>query len=121
MSKMLEATCVAGIVTADGVPVPTADILSEGVGASEGILILEEDEAKYLAKISPDLKSTLEKLSSVCDTIKSGLQAIDAVTTLITTCGAGAGTATWLPVNASAIAALTTAKAEIDALKASLR
>lgn len=121
MSKMLEASCVGGIVTAGGIPVPAADILSEGVGASTGVLILDEDEAKYLAKISPDLKTTLEKLSSVCDTIKSALQAIDSIGTLVTTCGVGPGTAIFLPVNIANIAALTAAKAEIDILKASLK
>jgi len=121
MSKMLEASCVGGVVTAGGFIVVEADIQSEGVGASEGILLMDEDKAKYLAKITPDLKTTLTKLSSCIDTIKSALQAIDSVGTLVTTCGAGPGTAVWVPVNVANITALTAAKAEIDLLKESLK
>ena len=121
MSKMLDASCVGGVVTAEGFPVVSAEVMSEGIGASEGILLMDEDNAKYLAKITPDLKSTLEKLSSCIDTIKSALQAIDSVGTLVTTCGVGPGTAVWVPVNVANIASLTAAKAEIDLLKASLK
>lgn len=127
MSKMLEASCVAGVVTAGGFPVPAADIQSEGVGPSEGILILDEDKAKYLAKTSPDLKSTLDDLSSLLGTITTTLTTI---ATTLTSIGAGMTGPTTappptLPTNVASItsdvATLTALKVEVDLLKASLK
>ncbi len=79
MSKMLEATCVGGVVTADNVPV-AADILSEGVSQSEGILILDGDTAKYLAKTSPDLKTLIETMVTILNQTITILTGLDAVT-----------------------------------------
>lgn len=117
---MLPATCVGGVVTAEGVPIPSAEILSEGVGQSEGVVFLDEDEARYVAKITPDLKTTLEKLSDALGSIASALTAIDTKT-LVTTCGAGSGTAGPTPVAALDITAINTAKAAVDTLKAGLK
>ncbi len=72
MSKTLPATCAAGIVTVEGVPVD-ADILSEGVGSSEGVVILDDEEATYIPKTSGDLDTTLDKLISALDQVKTGL------------------------------------------------
>jgi hypothetical protein len=121
MSKLIEATCQNGVVTADGVPVPAADILSEGVGSSEGVLLLDGEQAKYLAKISPDLKTTLDKLITALEKIASALSAIDGVGSLITTCGAGPGSATWIPVATADIAAINTAKSQLQTLKGALK
>jgi hypothetical protein len=121
MSKIIEATCVGGVVTADDVPVPAAEILSEGVGESEGILILDEDKAKYIAKTSPDLKATLEKLITTLEKLSAALTAIDSAGPLSTTCGAGPGTATWVPVNASNISAINALKAEVESFKEMLK
>lgn len=118
---MLDATCEAGVVTADGVPVPGAQILSEGVGASSGVLLIDEDRARYVAKTSPDLKTTLEKLIVALDKTVAALQAIDGVGSLVTSCGAGAGSATWIPVAASDISGITSAKADLEALMEELK
>jgi hypothetical protein len=78
MSKMIEATCVSGLVTAESVPVPSADILSQGVGSSSGILILDEDDAKYITSNATDIKTTIEKVNSALSEIASALTAIAA-------------------------------------------
>ncbi len=120
MSKMLEASCVAGVVTAGGFPVPAADILSEGVGSSTGVLILDEDEAKYIAKTSPDLKTTLTKLISILTDLTTALTSIDTKV-LVTTCGAGPGSTIALPLAASNIASITATQAELSVLKEMLK
>jgi hypothetical protein len=113
MSKVLEAICVGGVVTSEGVPVPAADILSEGVGASSGVLILDRDLAKYIAKTSPDLKSTLEILSSALTTIATSLTSIGAGMTGPTTAPP--------PTLAVDVAQITLAVTELDALKEILK
>jgi hypothetical protein len=85
MSKILEASCVGGVVTADGVPVPAADILSEGVGASEGVLMLEGEQAKYLPSSAGDIKTAIEKTVSAIQTVAQILTAIGASMTGPTT------------------------------------
>lgn len=120
MSKMLEANCIAGVVSSGGVPIPAASILSEGIGASSGILLLDDDQATYVAKTSPDLKSTLEGLISALTSISSALNALNTAT-LTTTCPAGAGVAGPPLVAAADIAAINTAKAQLQFLKGVLK
>lgn len=120
MSKALPASCVAGVVTAGGVPVLTADKLCEGVASSEGVLILDEDEATYIAKTSPDLKTTLTKLIAILTDLTTALTVIDTKV-LVTTCGAGPGSTVPLPLAASSIASLTATKAELLLLKETLK
>jgi hypothetical protein len=79
MSKVLQASCVGGVVTAgDPIPLPvlSADILSEGVGPSEGILVMDEDEATYVTSNASDLKTTIDKLASSLNTIGNALTSI---------------------------------------------
>lgn len=85
MSKALEATCVAGVVTAGGIPVPAADILSKGIGPSTGILILDEDRAKYVTSNATDIESTLTQIASALTTISTALTSIGAAMTGPTT------------------------------------
>jgi hypothetical protein len=62
MSKILKATCAAGVVIAEDDEVPVdADILSEGVGDSEGLLILNKNKATYITSNASDLKTDIEK------------------------------------------------------------
>lgn len=123
MSKVIEATCVGGVVTAEGVPIPSADILSEGVAQSDGILILDEDDAKYVAKTSPDLKETLEKLSAALDNIASALSAIDGAGYIISVTG-GPSPVVAIPsppVATGDIASINSAKSAIDLFKENLK
>jgi len=77
MSKILQATCISGVVSYEGFPVE-AEILSEGVGESEGVLILQGDKAFYIASNATDLKTTLEKLTNALTKVTETLTAIGA-------------------------------------------
>lgn len=128
MSKVLAATCsAAGVVTADGVVVPEAEVLSEGAQASSGVLILDKGLKTYVASSASDVKSTLEKVSTALDDISTVLTTI---ATALTSIGAGMTGPTTAPPptlptdvseiasKASAIAAL---KIEVDTLKGALK
>lgn len=85
MSKTIAATCVAGVVTAGGVPVSEAVKLSAGVASSEGILIQDELRAYYLTNMANDLKTTIEKLIQILTQVNTaltnsagGIAAVDA-------------------------------------------
>ncbi len=113
--RLLEATCIAGLVTAEGLPILGATILSEGVGSSSGILLLQDDDGKiYIAKTSGDLKTTLEQLSTALGQLTSALGTLDAKPV------GGTGSAP-APAVAGNITAITAAKTALDALKAALK
>lgn len=127
MSKMLDASCVAGVVTSEGVPVPTATILSEGVGPSSGVLLLDEDKARYIAKISPDLKATIEKLidaltetASALNSTVSAFLSIASGMTGSTTAPPPTLAADLLPITTSA-SSITATKVLLETLKEMLR
>lgn len=127
MSKKLEATCVNGIVTAGGVPVPETEILSEGVGASSGVLLIDESLKTYIPKTSPDLEATL---TQVIAALSAAASAITASATLFGTMAspvwdvqpAGAAAAASAATAASsASAAITAARTALETLKGALR
>lgn len=145
MSKVLAASCVGGVVTVQGIPVPGVTLLSEGVASSEGILILDADQAYYVTNIGNDLDTTLEKLIAAIAKIATALEkatdgfgkAVAALTKLDTKgflIGATAGVPS-PPIAASDISGITTAstaitsgvselnaiKAELETLKGSLQ
>lgn len=113
MTKAIAATCVAGVVTASGVPVPSATKLSEGVGQSSGVLLLDGETANYIANTTPDLKTTIEKLVDITNKI----------VTLFTAIGAGMTGATTAPPGtlATDTASITAIAVELTALKAMLK
>ncbi len=78
MSKAIAATCVAGIVTADGLPVPTAEKLSEGVAASTGVLVMQGQSQFYVAKTSGDLKTVITQLNTILTNLVTVLTAHDS-------------------------------------------
>ncbi len=133
MSKTLPATCAAGIVTALGVPID-ADILSEGVGSSEGVVILDDEDATYIPKTSGDLDTTLDKLINALtqvkvalDETKSGLQTLAGKNYLIAaTAGVPdpAASTSWVS-NITNLGAASTAvaslKTELQTLKSQLK
>lgn len=76
MSKILSATCDAtGKVTAEGVQVPAAQVLTEGKQASSGILIMEADKVWYVAMSSSDLKTSIDKTAQALQKAADGLTA----------------------------------------------
>ena len=112
MSKALDATCLAGVVKVGDLPVAGATVLSEGVAQSQGVLIIEADKKTYVAKTSPDLKSTLDKISSALSQIATALTAID---------GKPTGTLAPAPVATTNITQISTLQAELSALKDALK
>ncbi len=113
--KLISATCVAGIVTADGLPVVGATVLSEGLGPSSGILVLQDDDGKfYIAKTSTDLNTTLTQLITALTHVASALSSIDVKPV------GGVGSAP-VPSAAADIAAITTAGAALATLQGILR
>lgn len=117
MSKILRATLEGGVVKVGDVPVPAARIGSEGAASSEGLLFLEEDRADYFAKVTPDLKSTLEKVASALEKVASALTALDTAAFLIGASGAVPSP----PVAASDISEINSIRSELETLKDSLK
>lgn len=117
MGKILEATCEDGVVTADGVAVPAAEILSEGVAPSEGVLLLEGDKAKYLTSSASDLKSTIEQLIDALEDVSSALASIDNRVYLVSATGGVPGAA----VAGTAISSLNSAISDLEAFKEELK
>lgn len=113
MSKMIDATCESGTVTADGVSVEGAEIVSKGDGASEGILLLDGSKAKYLTSNATDLETTIEKLNSSLNKLVSILTAIGAGMTGPTTAPP--------PTLATDLAEITALVSELTTLKGQLK
>lgn len=84
MTKILKATAQARVVTFEGQSV-AAEILSEGVGSSEGLLIIERDKAFYIPSSALDIKSTLESLSGSLEQVSN---ALTQIATSLTSIGA---------------------------------
>lgn len=79
MSKILTATCDANSkVTADGVEVVGAIILSQGKQASQGVAVMDGDKVWYLTSNASDIKTTIEKVSSALTKIGNILTSIGA-------------------------------------------
>lgn len=112
MSKAINATCSGGIVSVGGKPVE-AEILSEGVGDSEGVLILDKEKAYYVASNATDLKTTLEKISDAITKIGETLTAIGAGMTGITTAPP--------PTLAASVAEINLIVVELTTLKDALK
>ncbi len=110
MSKIIAATCVGGVVTADGVPVAVAEKLSQGVGASSGVLLMDGDKAWFIPKTSPDLDSTLTQIIAALDQVKTALEkAADGLTQTASMGGALAANDPVPATSAAAISAFLTA------------
>ncbi len=130
MSKVLSASCVGGVVSVNGVPVPGVTLLSEGVASSSGILIVDEDRTYYVTNVGNDLDTTLEKLIAALGKVSDALgkategfgKAVDSLTALDTAAfliGAQAGVPS-PPVAAPDIAGITSASSEITSLAGEL-
>lgn len=128
MSKILDATCdSSGKVTADGVQVPGAVVLSEGKQASSGLLFMEADKKTYLPSSSTDIKTTIEKTVDLLTELNS---ALTEIATALTAIGGGMTGPTTAPpptlptsvatINAK-VTALNTVKTALNNLKGALK
>lgn len=86
MSKVFAATCEAGVVSVDDLAIPDVIVLSEGVGPSEGVLILQDESAYYIPYTAIDLKNTLIKIETTLTNLVNAINKIGDELTLI---GAG--------------------------------
>lgn len=113
MSKILDATCEAGVVTCEGVPVPETEILSEGVGSSAGLLLMQGEKKTYVASNATDLKTAIEKT----------VEAINKVGSILTAIGAGMTGPTTAPPGtlAADVLELTALATELETLKGQLK
>ncbi len=108
MTKVLQATCTAGIVKVGALPVPSATVLSEGVASSEGLLFLDEELKTYIPRNSQDLKANLDGLTS---SLTDLCAALTQVATTLTAIGAGmTGPTTAPPPTLAVQVALITSK-----------
>jgi hypothetical protein len=107
MARVLEATCEAGIVTVSGLQI-TAEILSQGVEASSGVVILDGEKAFYVANTYEDLSEIIDEVCGLVDQISTVLTGLDAVTTVPAS-------------NAAAIAQLGVLKTAFEAKMEALR
>jgi len=105
--KIFDANCASGIVLVDGLPVVGCSILGEGIGPSTGYLVMAEDNLVYLPKTTPDVKTLIGLLESLCDNISS---------LTVNTIALGSPTST--PLNSAAFVSL---KAQLIALKNTLK
>lgn len=72
MIKVFEASYNGAAVLVGGKPV-NVPILGEGLGVSNGYLVISEDEAVYLPKTTPDIKEFIEIVSASLSIIQSGI------------------------------------------------
>lgn len=118
--RMIEATCDAtGKVTALGVVVDVAAVISEGKQASSGILFLDGELAFYVASSATDIKTTIEKIVAVIDDLTASL---NQIVTVITSVGAGMTGPTTAPPPTLAVdlAVLTGKVTTLNATKTAL-
>lgn len=108
MTKIIDATCATNIVKIGGLPVTPCTILSEGVGASNGVVILDGDKAVYVPKTTADLKTVIEKLSLVLTQVTSCFTTLDAIPPISGAC-------------ATYTAAILALQTQLEALKAVLK
>lgn len=114
MSKILDATCDAsGKVTADGMEIVGAVVLSEGKQASSGTAVMDGDKVWYLTSNATDIKTTIEKAAD----------AITKIANLFTAVGAGMTGPTTAPppTLATDLVELNLVVTELNQLKEALK
>lgn len=85
MTKALNATCLNGVVKVGTLVIDGAEIFSDGVGNSEGVLFIDNGKFYYFPSTTSDLKTTIEKLISALNKIGTTLTSIGAGMTGATT------------------------------------
>jgi hypothetical protein len=104
--KVFEASVLDGVVRANGGAVPECPILGEG-GNSSGYLVISESKLVYLPKTTPDVKSLIILIESLCDKILEMTMTSSAPTTPTST-----------PINSADFTAI---KEQLTSLKEALK
>jgi hypothetical protein len=116
MSKILSASCEGGVVTAENVEVDSPRILSKGIGASEGSVILDGDEDPvYFTSSATDVEDCIEGSVSGLQEAATGLGACSTALASV-----GANPLLLVPI-ATAGAGITAAVASLNELKGRLK
>lgn len=118
------ATLEGGKVKVGGKEIAGAFVLSEGVGDSAGVLFVYGAQSFYMAKISPDLAETLDRLIAALAQVKtaldhasSGIQSLGTAGFLIGASGAVPSG----PVAVSDATAISSASSSINSIKGELQ
>lgn len=104
---------MAQVVTCENLPVSTAEIFSEGVGQSEGVLILQNGKQYYLTSNAKDIKDTIDKLNDLITKMIAIFTSIGAAMTGPTTAPP--------PTLAADLVVLTQINVQLTALKGMLK
>lgn len=78
MSRAIQASCAAGVVKVNALPIAGATILSQGVKASTGLLHLESDKATYVTSNASDIHDLISSVCAIIDKITLIVTALDA-------------------------------------------
>ncbi len=113
MSKILDASCVAQIVTVDGKPVATALIQSQGTKSSDGVLLMEGDKQTYVTSNASDIKDLISQVTDLIQLVSDTFTAIGTGMTGPTTAPPGT-----LPTS---ITQLATIKSLLTVMKENLK
>ncbi len=113
MSKMIDGTCSAHVVTADGIAVEGVEVLSQGTKSSTGVVLLQEDKAKYITSNATDIHDLIAQLSDLIQLVSDTFSAIGTGMTGPTTAPPAS-----LPAS---ITQLATMKAALTAMKDNLK
>lgn len=119
MAKALQATVQGGAVKVGALTIADAIVMSEGLGDSSGLLIIDGGVSYYLTKVSPDLKSTIE---NTMDALEDMASVLNTIATTLTAIGAGMTGATTAPppTLATDVASIVSKATEITATRTAL-
>jgi hypothetical protein len=119
VSNVRAATIQSGVVKVGSLPVADSVILSQGLGDSSGVLVIQGGLSYYIAKTSPDLDSTIQKSMDALEDLASVLNTI-AMT--LTSIGAGMTGPTTAPPPTLAVdvASIVSKATEITATRTAL-
>lgn len=129
MSKVVAATCVDNKVTAQGVQVDApVTVMSEGKAPSAGFIVLDEALKVYFAKITPDLKTTIEQaiagLQAAVASLAEASSGLSSTASSMGTVAAAAGIpglaipALTLPISSAATGVTSAAEGITEAITA---
>lgn len=124
MGKILDAQCENQTVTVEGFEITEAEILSQGDGASEGVLFVEEGKSRYHASNAPDLNTTLEKIAEALQNVADALNGLDTAGYIIAVSGGSGAPAVGTPATPmvqSEIATIESLKDDLETLRGNLR
>lgn len=118
MTKVLPATCEASVVKIEGKVIAGATILSEGVAASTGVAVIEDEKVSYVTSNASDIKEALNKVIDALTETKTALDQIGSA--LSTLDGKPQGTLTPVPTIGANITNIATAATKIQTAKTAL-